>query len=85
MVSLAGVDGGHEVGRVPARGARMTELVEPAEAGCKQKGEGRDGRGHLGGVAGLSRIVYTLSTILVKWVSMAAMGLDWRGVRWGEG
>ena len=65
-VGLTGVDGGHEMGRARARGARMTEGGEHAEEGCEQEGEGRGGRGHLGGIAGYSRIVYTMSTTLIK-------------------
>ena len=78
MVGLAGVDGGPEVGRAAARGARMTKVVEQAQ-------EGRNGGGHPRGVARLTRIVYSMSTEMVKWVSMAAVGLDWRGVPWREG
>ena len=40
-VGLTGVDGGHEMGRARARGARMTEGGEHAEEGCEK--EGREG------------------------------------------
>ncbi|MCY3958144.1 MAG: hypothetical protein OXG65_07600 [Chloroflexi bacterium] len=53
----------------------MTEVVERAEEGREQEGEERDRGGHLGRVAGYSRIVYTMSTTLVKRVSIAAVRL----------
>ena len=62
------------------RGERAEECDQERERG---ESPGEEGGGHLGGVAGIARIVYILSTTVVKWMGMAAVRLVWGGVARG--
>ena len=74
-------------GNAGGRGERAEECDQERERG---ESPGEEGGEHLEGVVGFARIVYTLSTTVVKWMGMAEVRLVWGGVAgrggaWGDG